>query len=380
MSRREDVVRSLGRGQGFRTAQQLFAQMRSSGSRIGLATIYRTVQSMADEGEVDVLRTDAGEVAYRRCQSPEHHHHLVCRECGATVEIAARYVEQWAGQGRGRPRLRRGPARARGVRPLPGLPGQGSRRVTATPVIALHGQPGAGWVYAAVAARLADLGTHVLAPDRPGYGANAAPATGIAGNARWLREQITDRPAARAVVVAHSWAALPAIVAAAHSPDLVAALILLSPAGPSAVTPTDRLIARRGVGGATTWPLAVPASGRMSWLARPWLQIAVPRADRDRARKALRDSPTRGVMTSFLVEQRAMLHEMNLVRAALAELAVPCTVVIGTADALIAPRSMIELARSLPGCDVELLNGSGHSVQLHRPAEVAAIIQRVARS
>jgi Fur family transcriptional regulator, ferric uptake regulator len=96
MSRREDVVRSLGRGQGFRTAQQLFAQMRGSGSRIGLATIYRTVQSMADEGEVDVLRTDAGEVAYRRCQSPEHHHHLVCRECGATVEIAARNVEQWA--------------------------------------------------------------------------------------------------------------------------------------------------------------------------------------------------------------------------------------------------------------------------------------------
>jgi Fur family ferric uptake transcriptional regulator len=96
MSRREDVVRSLGRGQGFRTAQQLFAQMRGSGSRIGLATIYRTVQSMADEGEVDVLRTDAGEVAYRRCQSPEHHHHLVCRDCGTTVEIAARNVEQWA--------------------------------------------------------------------------------------------------------------------------------------------------------------------------------------------------------------------------------------------------------------------------------------------
>ena len=98
MSRREDIRHSLGRGQGFRTAQQLFAQMRSSGSRIGLATIYRTVQSMADEGEVDVLRTDAGEVAYRRCSSDTHHHHLVCRECGTTVEIAARSVEQWAGR------------------------------------------------------------------------------------------------------------------------------------------------------------------------------------------------------------------------------------------------------------------------------------------
>ena len=98
MTRRDDVLRSLGRGQAFRTAQQLFAQMRGSGSPIGLATIYRTMQSMADEGEVDVLRTDAGEVAYRRCASDGHHHHLVCRECGATVEVAARPVEQWAGR------------------------------------------------------------------------------------------------------------------------------------------------------------------------------------------------------------------------------------------------------------------------------------------
>jgi Fur family transcriptional regulator, ferric uptake regulator len=98
MTRRDDVVRSLGSGQTFRTAQELFAQMRGSGSRIGLATIYRTMQSMADEGEVDVLRTDAGEVAYRRCQSETHHHHLVCRECGTTVEVAARSVEQWAGK------------------------------------------------------------------------------------------------------------------------------------------------------------------------------------------------------------------------------------------------------------------------------------------
>jgi pimeloyl-ACP methyl ester carboxylesterase len=146
------------------------------------------------------------------------------------------------------------------------------------------------------------------------------------------------------------------------------------------VTPTDRLIARRGLGAAATWPLAVPATGRMGWLARPWLQTAVPRRDRGVVRKALRDSPTRGVMTSFLVEQRAMIHEMDLVREAIAAVSMPCTVVVGTADALIAPRSMIELARSLPRCDVELLNGSGHSVQLHRPVEVAALIHRAAAS
>ena len=30
------------------------------------------------------------------CGEPGHHHHLICRSCGLTVEIAANDVEQWA--------------------------------------------------------------------------------------------------------------------------------------------------------------------------------------------------------------------------------------------------------------------------------------------
>jgi Fur family ferric uptake transcriptional regulator len=52
---------------------------------------------MADAGEVDVIRTPEGEAAYRRC-SEGHHHHLVCRSCGFSVEIEATFVESWAAQ------------------------------------------------------------------------------------------------------------------------------------------------------------------------------------------------------------------------------------------------------------------------------------------
>ena len=41
------------------------------------------------------LRTDDGETVYRRCGT-SHHHHLVCRECGRTVEVEAPDVERWA--------------------------------------------------------------------------------------------------------------------------------------------------------------------------------------------------------------------------------------------------------------------------------------------
>jgi Fur family ferric uptake transcriptional regulator len=61
---------------------------------VGLATVYRTLQTMAADGAVDMMRTSEGEAVYRRC-SNSHHHHLVCRNCGRTVEVEGPAVESW---------------------------------------------------------------------------------------------------------------------------------------------------------------------------------------------------------------------------------------------------------------------------------------------
>jgi Fur family ferric uptake transcriptional regulator len=82
----------------FRSAQQLHELLRGRGDSVGLATVYRTMQALADAGEVDVLRAPDGESLYRRCRDRGHHHHLVCRFCGATVELSADVVESWARQ------------------------------------------------------------------------------------------------------------------------------------------------------------------------------------------------------------------------------------------------------------------------------------------
>ena len=81
--------------EGFHSAQEVHGLLRSGGDPVGLSTVYRTVQAMADDGELDSIRTDSGEALYRRC-SRQHHHHLVCRECGRTVEVAGPAVERWA--------------------------------------------------------------------------------------------------------------------------------------------------------------------------------------------------------------------------------------------------------------------------------------------
>jgi Fur family transcriptional regulator, ferric uptake regulator len=92
---RAAVARLLERTGSFRSAQDIHDELRRAGETVGLTTVYRTLQTLADAGEVDVLRTDSGESVYRRC-SAHHHHHLVCRTCGRTVEVEGPAVERWA--------------------------------------------------------------------------------------------------------------------------------------------------------------------------------------------------------------------------------------------------------------------------------------------
>ncbi|MGD8150045.1 Fur family transcriptional regulator [Ornithinimicrobium sp. Y1694] len=88
------VIDALDATDDFTSAQDLHATLRTSGAKVGLATVYRTLANLAAAGEIDTLRTDDGEAVYRRC-STGHHHHLVCRDCGRTVEIEGPAVERW---------------------------------------------------------------------------------------------------------------------------------------------------------------------------------------------------------------------------------------------------------------------------------------------
>lgn len=94
---REAVREALGTSEGFVSAQNLHSVLRESGSPIGLATVYRALSTLATEGEADSLQQE-GESLYRACTPGSHHHHLICRSCGLTVEIEADAVETWAQQ------------------------------------------------------------------------------------------------------------------------------------------------------------------------------------------------------------------------------------------------------------------------------------------
>jgi Fur family ferric uptake transcriptional regulator len=80
----------------FRSAQELHAALRQRGERVGLTTVYQQLRALAAVGQIDSLRADNGELLYRRCDSAMHHHHLVCRDCGRTVELTDTVVWRWA--------------------------------------------------------------------------------------------------------------------------------------------------------------------------------------------------------------------------------------------------------------------------------------------
>lgn len=89
------IAAAVSGHEGFKSAQDWHALLRAGGTPVGLATVYRTLAAMAEDGRADVVRTDDGESVYRAC-STHHHHHLLCRVCGRTIEVDGPEVEAWA--------------------------------------------------------------------------------------------------------------------------------------------------------------------------------------------------------------------------------------------------------------------------------------------
>lgn len=79
----------------FLSAQEIHTRLRAGNHKVGLTTVYRNLQAMVERGELDALRKSDGEVIYRKCAAGDHHHHLVCRGCGYSVEIENDDLEAW---------------------------------------------------------------------------------------------------------------------------------------------------------------------------------------------------------------------------------------------------------------------------------------------
>lgn len=70
----------------FVSAQELHRTLAAAGHTVGLATVYRQLNSLSESGQADSIIV-AEKQLFRACEQDEHHHHLVCEECGKAVEV-----------------------------------------------------------------------------------------------------------------------------------------------------------------------------------------------------------------------------------------------------------------------------------------------------
>jgi pimeloyl-ACP methyl ester carboxylesterase len=253
---------------------------------------------------------------------------------------------------------------------------------TGHPVVFLHGQPGGAEIWRPVQQLLAGSGVRTLALDRPGYGSTSLEAGGFGHNADVLVGVLAHLGTA-AVVVAHSWAAGPALLAAGHHPEMVSGLVLCAPVGdPRSVTFLDRWLARGRAGrtvlraslGAGAW-LAQRPGGRHLLSAVGLGELAGPEA-----RSATRVGLDRRARRAAAVEQVALVEEMVEVGRAARTLRTPTVVLGGTNDGVVRPRAVKGLARAIPRARLRMLVG-GHLVPLEHPGAVAdAVLGLVASS
>src|SRR3954453_11820189 len=102
---RQAVVSVLARGDCCRTVPEIAAELRAEGREVGIASVYRVVDLLAEQHLVQKLDPGHGRAHYERVElSHDHHHPLVCNECGRVepfaddeLEAALRRVERHPG-------------------------------------------------------------------------------------------------------------------------------------------------------------------------------------------------------------------------------------------------------------------------------------------
>lgn len=89
--RRLVVERLAGLGRAL-SAQELYDLLRAERPSLGRATVFRTLDHLVEVGLAQRFEGDNHVYLYSSCHGG-HHHHLMCRGCGATLEIEDDAVE-----------------------------------------------------------------------------------------------------------------------------------------------------------------------------------------------------------------------------------------------------------------------------------------------
>jgi Fur family ferric uptake transcriptional regulator len=78
-----DAVCELG---GHVTPEEVYEHVHESAPAVNRATVYRTLAFLSEQGFITATQRGNGRYSYE-IAAAEPHHHLVCRQCGDSVQL-----------------------------------------------------------------------------------------------------------------------------------------------------------------------------------------------------------------------------------------------------------------------------------------------------
>jgi Fur family ferric uptake transcriptional regulator len=93
-SQREEVLVYLRRASGHRSPEEIHAALRAAGSRVGRATVFRTMKLLEECGLASRVTFADGRPRYELAHGRPHHDHMICTACGRAEEFTSPAIER----------------------------------------------------------------------------------------------------------------------------------------------------------------------------------------------------------------------------------------------------------------------------------------------
>ena len=91
---RKLIVSTFLESEAHATIDELLERVRAVDSRVGYATVYRTMKMLTEGGMANELHFGDGATRYEVADEDAHHDHLICEECGNIIEFEEPLIEE----------------------------------------------------------------------------------------------------------------------------------------------------------------------------------------------------------------------------------------------------------------------------------------------
>ena len=91
---REQILDVFLKAEKHPTVNDIYELVRKKNPKIGLATVYRTMEVIYDAGLARKIGFGDGIKHYEHKYKHQHHHHLVCLKCGKVIEVTSNRLEE----------------------------------------------------------------------------------------------------------------------------------------------------------------------------------------------------------------------------------------------------------------------------------------------